>query len=258
MEMREFLQRVKDAYSSSAKAVIATIIEIKMGEMSPDLVGAKMLLVENRKPFFTSGDLASVYQYLLESNTLVEIMDLKEPVLRQIETGEGKLFEIFFEPLVEKPRLVIFGAGHIALPLASLGKLLDFEVLVVDDRQDFVNRSRFPEADGLFCQDFNEFLSEFTVQSSDYLVIVTRGHQFDYFVLREVIKSPARYIGMIGSRRKVKIIFDELRNKDGIADELIAKVYSPIGLDIGAETPEEIAVAIAGEIIKVRREINRG
>ena len=166
-----------------------------------------------------------------------------------LEAGE---IEVFIEAIQPPPTLLIVGAGHIAQPLSRIGKMLGFEVAVIDDRPSLVSKARFPEADRLIAGYYGEELARFPITSSTYIVLVTRGHRHDEESLRQVIHSPAAYIGMIGSRRRVGAVFQHLA-EEGIPHELIDRVCSPIGLDIGAETPEEIAVSILAEVINVRR-----
>jgi len=160
---------------------------------------------------------------------------------------------IFVEVQRRPPTLFIVGAGHVALPLAQLGKLVDFDVVVLDDRPRFANKQRFPMADQVLAQPFRTALSNWPINNDTFFVLVTRGHSHDVDCLLEVIDSPARYIGMIGSKRRVKAVFDLLEQEQGINRAGFKRVYSPIGLDIGSETPAEIAVAIMAEIINVHR-----
>jgi xanthine dehydrogenase accessory factor len=156
------------------------------------------------------------------------------------------------DPIVATPRLLIVGAGHIAVPLARLASVLEFETIVIDERADFANRERFPTADEVHARPFDEFLDEFEVDERTHVVLVTRAHRFDEMALRRLLGSPAPYIGMIGSRRRVHIVYGTLL-AEGYGPEQFAKVYAPIGLDIGARTPAEIAIAIAAEIVDLRR-----
>jgi xanthine dehydrogenase accessory factor len=126
-------------------------------------------------------------------------------------------------------------------------------VIVLDDRILFANRERFPDADAVRVGDMAEELKAMAITPSTYIVLITRGHKYDEPCLREIIHSSAKYIGMIGSRRRIKACFERFKNEEKIAEEVIARVYAPIGLDIGTETPEEIALAIMAEIVKVRR-----
>ncbi len=168
------------------------------------------------------------------------------------QAAEGQGLAVFVEVLAPPPELLIVGAGHIALPLAQMGKLLDFEVTVLDDRAAFASRERFPGADTVLVGAIDGVLAGRPIGRDTYLVLVTRGHQHDEAALRAVIASDAAYIGMIGSRRRVKEVFRHLAAA-GVASDLIARVHAPIGLRIGAQTPSEIAVAIAAELVQVRR-----
>jgi len=160
----------------------------------------------------------------------------------------------FLEPLFPLPQLVIVGAGHIGQALAPLGKRLDFEVTVIDDRPDFANAVRFPEADVLIVDQIERAVRNFPVSSDTYIVIVTRGHRYDAEALRACIGSPARYIGMIGSSRKVSIMRREFLEKGWASAAEFDRVRAPIGLKIGSKTVEEIAVSIAAELVLVRSE----
>jgi xanthine dehydrogenase accessory factor len=164
----------------------------------------------------------------------------------------GGDLEVFIEPILTPSTLYIFGGGHVSLPLAKMGKLLGFKIAVIDDRVEFASTDRFPEADILLAEEFTSSFPKLKIDKSSYIVIVTRGHQHDELVLEWAVGTPAKYIGMIGSQTKVKTIFSHLLAK-GVSKEKLDRVHSPIGLAIGAQTPEEIAVSILAEIIKVRR-----
>jgi xanthine dehydrogenase accessory factor len=183
-----------------------------------------------------------------------EALDQARAALRagRSRTIESPGIRVFVEVLDRPPTLLIAGAGHIALPLCRIGKLLAFRVVVLDDRAGFANRRRFPEADEVLAEPFVQALRRLPIDASTHIVLVTRGHQHDVDCLLSVLDSPAAYLGMIGSRRRVTGVFSMLAGQ-GIPEEKLRRVHSPIGLDIGAETPEEIALAIAAEIVKVRR-----
>lgn len=160
--------------------------------------------------------------------------------------------EYFIEHQAKSTELIILGGGHIALPLAKVARLLGYYITVIDDRPSFANTSRFDQADRVICNDFKKATHELKISTNTYIVIVTRGHQHDKACLEAVINSPAAYIGMIGSRRRVKALKSELLN-EGVSSEVISRVFTPIGLEIGAETPEEIAISILAQIISVHR-----
>ena len=160
--------------------------------------------------------------------------------------------EVYVEPYAPSPSIVICGAGHIGVPLAAMAKYTGYHVTVIDDRADYANRKRFPSADEVVADDFAAALARLRITPATAIVLVTRGHRYDWDCLRTVIGSRAGYIGMIGSRRRVKAAMLGLEREE-IAPELLGRVHAPIGLDIGAETPEEIAVAILAEIVLSRR-----
>jgi xanthine dehydrogenase accessory factor len=164
----------------------------------------------------------------------------------------GGTLDIFIEPVLPVPVLYLFGAGHVAVNLYKVAHNAGFEVIVVDDRETYANRERFPEAREIHAEDFDQTMARLAPNESAYIVIVTRGHRDDMRVLRWAVQTPARYIGMIGSKRKVIAIYRELE-KEGMPPELFDRVHAPVGLDIGAVTPEEIAVAITAELIALRR-----
>jgi xanthine dehydrogenase accessory factor len=158
----------------------------------------------------------------------------------------------FVEALDPPDEVVVVGAGHIALPLVRMAKLLDFDVALLDDRSAFANRERFPDADLILVGPIDERLHAHAVGPRSYIVLITRGHQHDEAALKAVIGSDAAYIGMIGSRRRVKEVFRHL-TAAGVPEERTARIHAPIGLDIGAETPAEIATAIVAELVQARR-----
>lgn len=164
----------------------------------------------------------------------------------------GGTLEVFVEPVLPVPVLYLFGAGHVALNTYHVARRAGFDVVVVDDRETYACRERFPEAREIFAEDFEQELTRLEPNESSYMVIVTRGHRDDMRVLRWAVTTRARYIGMIGSRRKVIEIYKEL-TKEGIAPELFERVKAPVGIEIGAITPEEIAISIVAELIATRR-----
>jgi len=183
------------------------------------------------------------------------------PVTHVERNGAPRLF---VDPVAGALRLIIAGAGHIAQPLATFGKLLGFKVTVIDDRASFANRERFPAADEIIVRPFGAAIESLTLDAYCYLVAVTRGHAFDEETIRAALKNLAGssggfiggyvggYVGMIGSRRRVKATLERL-GAEGVAPELLDRVHGPLGLDIGAETPEEIALAIIAEMVRERR-----
>ncbi|HZD31673.1 MAG TPA: XdhC/CoxI family protein [Candidatus Angelobacter sp.] len=164
----------------------------------------------------------------------------------------GGTLEVFIEPVLPPAMLYIFGAGHVAYNLYKVALIAGFDVVVVDDRGSYANRERFPDAREVIADDFDHVAQQLQIPESAYVVIVTRGHRDDMRILRWAVDLNARYLGMIGSRRKVIAIYKELET-EGVPADKFAQVHAPVGLEIGAVTPEEIAVAIVAEMIAVRR-----
>ena len=168
----------------------------------------------------------------------------------------GGTLDIFIEPVLPPASLCIFGAGHVAFSLYQTAKNAGFDVSVIDDRESYANRERFPDAKEIIAEDYEQAMAKLSPSETSYIVIVTRGHRDDMRVLRWAVQTQARYVGMIGSKRKTITIFRELV-REGIPEQLFERVHAPVGLDIGAITPEEIAVAITAELIAVRRRVER-
>jgi xanthine dehydrogenase accessory factor len=161
-------------------------------------------------------------------------------------------YQILLEVIEAPATLLVVGAGHIGRSLAKIGAEVGFSVAVLDDRPDYASPELIPEADRVICADFEEALHEFPINENTYIVMVTRGHKQDELSLRATLTSRAAYVGMIGSRRRTGAVLQHLAD-EGYPQGALERVHTPIGLDIGAETPEEIAVSIIAEIIMVRR-----
>ncbi len=210
----------------------------------------------------TLDEVAARHAVALMGDELKEIVvasgsELTSALENEVETqrikrqaGDARLlFEISRPPL----ELIICGGGHVGQAVAKVAALLDFKITVIDDRAEFSSRDKFPDPGvRLITDDFVEALRSLRISKASHIVIVTRGHKHDEICLREVVDKPARYIGMIGSRRRATTIREHLR-REGVAGEHLRRVHSPIGLDIGAMTPEEIALAILAEIVLARR-----
>lgn len=170
--------------------------------------------------------------------------------VHELEDDRGRTARVYLELHHPQPELVVVGAGHIAQPLCTVGDLLGFRVIVMDDRPDFATRERFPEAERLVDVDFTDPFADVPIHRLSHLVLVTRGHKYDYECLRRVLRMDPQptYIGMIGSRRRVRATWAQLMDED-IPRERIARVRAPVGLDLGAETPGEIAVSVTAEIV---------
>ncbi len=164
----------------------------------------------------------------------------------------GGQLEVFIEPVDPQPRAIIFGAGHISKSLAAVAALCGFHTTVVDDRESYANRERFPSADEVLSGPYEELVPRLEIHAGAYLIVVTRGHRDDMRVLRLLADVPASYLAMIGSKRKVLAVLKALED-EGIPQERFSNLHAPMGLEIGAVTPEEIAVSVAAEMIAIRR-----
>jgi len=169
----------------------------------------------------------------------------------------GGRMQVFIEPLEPSPTLCLFGAGHVAQPLARLAKGVGFRVEVADDRVKFANRERFPDADLILVEDFAAAASKMTLGRNTFAVVVTRGHRGDAEALGACLGKGLRFVGLLGSRPKMVHVFTALEER-GVPAEELATVHVPVGLAIGAQTPEEIAVSILAEMIAVRRGVDPG
>jgi|SRR5580765_3675167 len=243
------------------RGAVATIVNVR-GSI-PSFKTAKMLVRDDGSIAGTIGGgcvEAEVWQ------AAREVMESEKPRTLTFDLNQdpkydtglvcGGTLEIFIEPVLPPAELYIFGAGHVAASLYRVARIAGFDITVVDDREVYASRERFPEAQEVIAEDFDKVTSRLQPSESSYIVIVTRGHRDDMRVLRWAVQTPARYIGMIGSKRKTITIFKELQ-KEGLAPELFDRVHAPVGLDIGAITPEEIAVAITAELIAKRRNVER-
>lgn len=243
------------------KGAVATIVNVR-GSI-PSFKSAKMLVRDDGTIAGTIGGgcvEAEVWQAAREviaserPRTLT--FDLNQDPKYDTGLVCGGTLEIFIEPVLPTPLLYIFGAGHVGHELSKAATRAGFDVIITDDRETYANRERFPEAAEIIARDFDEGLAGITPTESSYIVIVTRGHRDDMRVLRWAVQTQARYIGMVGSKRKAITVFRELV-KEGLKPELFKRVHSPVGLDIGAITPEEIAISIVAELIGIRRNVER-
>jgi xanthine dehydrogenase accessory factor len=229
-------------------AILATLVSVDGA--FPKGEGSKILMkTSGEKVGSLLGGVELEKKILSEGE--VSLKEKKPKVL--ILSSENKRMEILLEPVFSEPTVYIFGGGHVSEQLAPLAKKIHFKVVVIDDREMFANRERFPEVDDVIVSEFERCFDQLNIDDSSYIVIVTRGHLYDGFVLEQALKTNARYIGMIGSKKKIRTLYQNLMEK-GISKETLERVNAPIGIDINSETPEEIAVSIVAELIKVRGE----
>ena len=239
------------------RGAVATIVNVH-GSI-PSFRTAKMLVRDDGSIVGTIGGgcvEAEVWQ------AAREVMEAEKPRTLVFNLNEnpkydtglvcGGTLEVFVEPVLPPALLYIFGAGHVAYSLYQVAQIAGFDITVIDDRETYANRERFPTAREVIAEDFEQACGHLQISEASYVVIVTRGHRDDMRVLRWAVNTPARYIGMIGSKRKVITIYKELE-KEGIPLAQFKDVHAPVGLEIGAITPEEIAVSIVAEMIAIRR-----
>jgi len=257
-EMTEILKEALKRIEQGENVALVTIIETRGS--TPREAGSKILVGKDGLIMGTIGGGITEAKVIEEAKK--SLQERKSKILNYsltrkaaaLEAGAicGGEMKLFIDILNPKEKIIIFGAGHISIFVAKLAKILGFNVTVVDEREEFANQDRFPGIDCILVKEVQDALKDLDINSSTYIVIITRGHLMDEEVLGSVIGTEAKYIGMIGSKKKNQTIFQHLKEK-GIAEKELEKVYAPIGLDIGAQTPEEIAVSIMAEIIQVRR-----
>lgn len=244
------------------KCALATIVQVN-GSI-PSYESAKLLVREDGSMTGTIGGGCVEAEVWTAAR---EVIETEQPKHLTFSLGQDAAYDnglicggqlnVFVEPIIPQPRAFIFGAGHISKSLSKVATLAGFATVIVDDREQFANRDRFPEADEVHAGEYEEVFPTLEVNSSSYLVIVTRGHRDDMRVLKWAMSTPARYISMIGSKRKVLGVMKELE-KEGIRREEFDRLHAPMGLEIGAISPEEIAIAVAAEMIAVRRQPRSG
>jgi xanthine dehydrogenase accessory factor len=254
--MQEIYQELVRLTARGERAVMATIVSSRGS--APRKAGAKMLIRADGT-FIGSVGGGAIEEKVKEQAG--EVLRTGGPKMMHFDlsgTGEdaamicGGQADVFLEPVLPAETLYLFGAGHIAQSTAVIGKMLGFRVVVIDPRPEYNNKEKLPEADLLVVEDFESAFIRLTVDENGYIIIYTPGHVSDEKCLRLAVATGAGYIGMIGSKKKVLEIKQRLLKK-GVTPEQIDRVHSPIGLPIGAETPDEIAVSILAEVIQVRR-----
>jgi len=258
--MKDFYTQLLNLMESGEKGVVVTITEVDGS--SPRHAGSKMIVRPDGRIYGTIGGGKLEAEAIQEARNILNngmYNGLVEKKTYNLTEKEGMLCggraEVIFEPFGESETLIIFGAGHIARALAPLAKQAGFRVTVVDNRPEYATRERFPEADELLAGEYPEMMQSLRFSERSYIVIVTHGHAFDSEILGYCVREPHTYIGMIGSRNKTKTVLRNLEKK-GINPEFLQDVHSPVGLNIGAETPFEIAISILSEVIAVRRGAN--
>lgn len=235
--MRGHYKNILDGISRGSRAVLVT-------SLADGAVPEKTLFLENDLPDNLDADAPTSLARAAIEKSSVQCISLP---------GGGLLFA---EPFVPEPRLIILGGGHIALPLCEFAAKCGFRVIVVDDRPSFANKARFPLAADVVCDGFDRAIDALALDRFSFVVVITRGHRHDADCLRRTLERDVAYVGMIGSARRVGIVLDGLL-EEGFTKDRLARVCSPIGLKIGAVTPEEIAVSILAQTILYKRTLQK-
>jgi xanthine dehydrogenase accessory factor len=259
---REVFAAVAEALERGEPAALVTIVST-VGS-TPQRIGAKMLVFGDGRTVGTIGGGCYENDAFWKAR---EVIDHRRPKMVRYELSDdfaqetglicGGQMEVYIEPIEPSPALYVIGAGHVGAQLAYMARTVGFKVHVIDDREKFANRERFPDAEEVVAEDIPTWIGRAPIPAHAYVVIVTRGHNNDLDALRALAPRELRYLGLIGSRAKVARIYDALR-EEGMSAERLTRVHAPIGLDIGAVTPQEIAVSILAELIAVKHGKIRG
>jgi xanthine dehydrogenase accessory factor len=236
--------------------VLVTIV--RSNGSTPQRTGAKMLVFADGRTVGTIGGgcyesdaIGKAREAIATGQPLLARYDLNDDFVQESGLICGGQMDVYIDPIAPAPRLFVIGAGHVGFHLARAAADAGFRIHVVDDREKFANAERFPMADAVVVDDIAAWLHRVELPASSYVVVVTRGHTHDFDALRALAARDLRYLGLIGSRAKVARVFDALQ-AEGLPVECLERVHAPIGLDIGAITPAEIAVSILAELIAVR------
>jgi len=257
---KDIYEEIAQSRRQGARMALATIM-VRKGS-TPRKDAAKMLIYEDGRQSGTIGGGCIEAEVCREALEIIRSekakllsFDLTEEDAEDSALLCGGTMEVYVEPVLPKPPLFIFGAGHIGQSVAEIAARLGFRITVADDRVKYANSERFPNVETVLVDAWDEMFRKLAIDSSSFVVIATRGHQYDLACLRHAVRTPARYIGLLGSRRKTRLLFETLQ-KEGVDPVEFERVYAPVGIGIGSETPEEIAVSIAAEIIAVRKRVD--
>ncbi len=262
MSAREVFEAALRAAESGEAAALVTVTATEGS--TPQKAGAKMVVYPDGRIVGTIGGGCLEAEMTWRARQAIESRrsQLASYDLIPDQAGDdglvcGGRMQVFIEPIEGTPTLCLFGAGHVAQPLARMAKQVGFRVEVVDDRVKFANRERFPDADLVLVDDFTAAAAKLSLGRNSYAVVVTRGHGSDADALQACLGKGLRFVGLLASRPKVVHVFSALEER-GVAAEELAAVHSPLGVEIGAATPEEIAVSVLAEMIAVRRGVDPG
>jgi xanthine dehydrogenase accessory factor len=254
--MLDIYDKLNQLRSENVSSALVTVIATKGS--TPRDTGAKMIVCADGKIYGTIGGSVVEAMVIEEARECLK-KNLAKKVWHDLDDKEkadtgmicGGKMEFFIEPVTTSTHLYIFGGGHVALPLARVATTIGFSYTIVEDRPEFATADRFPDAKELILANPDEIEHKVKFTDTDYVAIVTRSHELDYQALKKVLKSSVKYIGLIASKVKKKQVFEQL-SKEGYSEQTINQIHSPIGLDIAAQTPEEIAISIVAELIKVK------
>ena len=257
---RDIYEEIVEARRSGKRAALATIVAQKGS--TPRRDPAKMLVFQKGQQIGSIGGGCVEAEVCREA---LLVMASEKPRLMSFELKDddtqesgllcGGTMEVYVEPILPIPNLVILGAGHVGQCVASIATTIGFELTIVDDRIKYASKDRFPEAESLIVDPWESALQRLEITESSYILIATRGHQYDLCCLRFAVQSSAKYVGLLGSRRKTRLLFETLE-REGLDPSLFKKVFAPVGLEVGSETPEEIAISIAAELVAIRKNLD--
>ena len=252
----KILKAVSDAVEKGIEVAVVTVLEVKGS--SPGKEGSMMAVFSNGSIIGTVGGGALEYEIIQESLKAINKNSSCEKSFELTETGNlhmkcGGFIRVYIKIFAKREKLLIMGGGHLGAELYTLGKFLNKYVVIFDDREEFINKERFPKADELIFGKMEETVKNYSIDENSYIIIVTRGHENDKQCLKAILdkKISPKYIGMVGSKGKVISTYKELLS-EGYSKEELKEIYSPIGLDISNSEPKEIALGIMAEIIAVK------
>jgi len=256
LRLRDLFDEIARMHREGVPGTVATVISV--GGSTPRGVGAKMIVYDDGR------SLGSVGGGRVESSVIERARQLaggSQAELLSFDLDDdsdmacGGRMDVLLEPIAAGPAVLVVGGGHVGQAVASVAKGAGFRVTVVDDRADMVTEQRFPGVERRLVGGVELLDGELAVNDSTFVVVVTRGHRFDREWVKALLPHPLGYLGMIGSEKKVALTFDALR-QDGVSESELGSIHAPIGLDIGAETPDEIAVSVVAEIVAVRHGVS--
>jgi len=256
LRLRDLFDEIARMHREGIPGTVATVISV--GGSTPRGVGAKMIVYEDGRSLGSVGG-GEVESSVIERARRLAGGSQAELLSFDLDDDSGMAcggrMDVLLEPIAAGPAVLVVGGGHVGQAVASVARGAGFRVTVVDDRADMVTEQRFPGVERRLVGGVELLDGELAVEGSTFVVVVTRGHRFDREWVKALLPHPLGYLGMIGSEKKVALTYDALR-RDGVSEDALRSIHAPIGLDIGAETPDEIAVSVVAEIIAVRHGVS--